>query len=260
MLYQFVDNSIAPELLLNENDHFSGELDAPLVLTEYLDFACPFCAAVSPIVSQLEEDFEGDLLVVRRHLPLETIHPNARAAARVAEAAAQQGFFEEMEELLFENQADWVGLNDPGPLFTSYAQELNLDMTQYTTDIMSAELNARITEDANDAAALQLVSTPSFFLDNQVIATPATGTQFAALIQSELDNLGEAYSIDRATGEIIVLDNSLIEDETFDVLATNAQGGTETITVTINATAATASGVLSSGLVDDAVQNEDDWL
>jgi len=260
VLYQFADETIAPELLLNETDHVSGAMDAPLVLIEYLDFACPACAAFHPIVAQLEQDFSDDLLVVRRHLPLESIHPNARAAARVAEAAGQQGKFDEMGDLLFANQADWAGLSDPLTLFTSYAQQLNLDMTQYATDLVDSDLNASITEDADNAAALQLTSTPSFFLNDQNIAPPNSVADFSTLVQTELNNLTDAYSINRSTGEIKVLNGNGVTDESFNVLATDADGNTETISVTIDAMAATSSGVLSSGLVDDAVQDEDNWL
>ncbi len=259
VFFQFADDSFASELLLNEDDHISGATDAPVVLVEYLDFACSACAAFHPIVQQLEQDFDGDLLVVRRHLPLETIHPNARAAARVAEAAGQQGQFEGMADLLFENQADWAGLADPSAVFTGYAQELRLNIAQYTTDVVNAELNLGITEDADDADTLQVSSTPTFFLNERVI-TPGTGTEFSTLIQAEIDSLQDTYKIDRLTGEIAVLRPSEITDETVDVLVTDDDGNTETIAVIIDAIAGTSGGVLSSGFVDDAIQGDVDWL
>ena len=72
---------------------------------------------ISPIVNQLEDDFVGQLLVVRRHLPLSDVHANAFAAAIAAEAAGRQGKFEEMGDLLFAHQDDWATAADPQSLF-----------------------------------------------------------------------------------------------------------------------------------------------
>src|SRR5204863_9311543 len=96
-----------------EHDHVRGAEEAPVTLVEYGDFECPFCGRAEPVVRELLADF-GDLRYVWRHLPLSDVHPHAQLAAEAAEAAAAQGAFWEMHDLLLEHQdalrpADLIG-------------------------------------------------------------------------------------------------------------------------------------------------------
>ena len=70
-----------------------------MTLLEYGDFECPYCGMAEPIVRELLGDF-GDVRYVWRHLPLNDVHPHAQLAAEAAEAAAAQGAFWEMHDLL----------------------------------------------------------------------------------------------------------------------------------------------------------------
>ena len=80
-----------------------GPADAPVTLVEYGDFECPYCGRAEPVVRELLADF-GDVRYVWRHLPLNDVHPNAQLAAEAAEAAAAQGAFWEMHDLLLDHQ------------------------------------------------------------------------------------------------------------------------------------------------------------
>src|SRR5262249_20156640 len=86
-----------------ERDHVRGPEDAPVTLVEYGDFQCPYCGRAEPVVRELLADF-GDVRYVWRHLPLRDVHPNAQIAAEAAEAAAAQGSFWEMHDLLLARQ------------------------------------------------------------------------------------------------------------------------------------------------------------
>src|SRR5207249_6046035 len=86
-----------------ERDHVRGPLAAPVTLVEYGDFECPYCGQAEPVVRELLRDF-GDVRYVWRHLPLSDVHPNAQRAAEAAEAAAEQGAFWEMHDLLLDRQ------------------------------------------------------------------------------------------------------------------------------------------------------------
>ena len=236
LIYQRAPQGRQTELLLNADDHLSGDPAAPVVLIEYLDFQCPVCARFHPIVNDLEEDFVGDLLVVRRHFPLESIHPNARVAARAAEAAGRQGQFEAMGDLLFENQTEWSDESDPTSLFESYAQDLGLDLDQYRTDVADAALDARITRDFDAALELNASGTPTFFLNNTLIANPSDAEEFAGTIEDALRAVDETFAINRETGQILVADsNGLvgINSTTVPVLVTDINDQTETIDVQI---------------------------
>jgi Na+/H+ antiporter NhaA len=83
-----------------ERDHFRGPVDAPVTVVEYGDFECPYCGRAEPVVRELLQEF-GDVRYVWRHLPLSDVHPNAQLAAEAAEAAAAQGAFCGVHDLLF---------------------------------------------------------------------------------------------------------------------------------------------------------------
>jgi Thioredoxin len=80
-------------------------------VVEYGDFECPYCGRVEPVVRELLSDF-ADVRYVWRHLPLTDVHPHTQLAAEAAEAAADQGAFWEMHDLLLRNQ-DALEFDDP---------------------------------------------------------------------------------------------------------------------------------------------------
>lgn len=83
-----------------------GAESPKVIIVEFSDFECPACAGFTPFLEQILADYPQDLAVEYRHFPL-TMHPTADEAARAAEAAALQGKFWEMHNLLFERQKDW---------------------------------------------------------------------------------------------------------------------------------------------------------
>ena len=93
-----------------ERDYVRGPVDAPVTVVEYGDFECPYCGQAEPVVRELIREF-GDVAYVWRHLPLADVHPHAQLAAEAAEAAADQGAFWEMHDLLLDHQ-DALRLDD----------------------------------------------------------------------------------------------------------------------------------------------------
>ena len=104
-----------------------------MTLVEYGDFECPYCGQAEPIVRELLQSFGDDLRYVWRHLPLTDVHPNAQLAAEAAEAAAAQGKFWEMHDLLLAHQDEL----DP-PDLRRYADELGLDVDRFWEDVRRA--------------------------------------------------------------------------------------------------------------------------
>lgn len=267
VIFQLDQANLDADLELLPDDHLSGELDASVVLIEYLDLQCPICAAYHPVVESLESQFAGDLLVVRRHLPLTSIHFNAFSAAVAAEAAARQGQFEAYADLLFDNQDDWEFEADPQSFYETYAQQLGLNLEQFRSDQSDQELTDRVQRDLDVAASLGASSTPTFFLNGQRITNPVItdgeSTEFEALIQAEIDGNDEVFSLDRETGQIRVADSSALDFEsnpsqTFIVVARDQAGGRVEFDVTVdlinvNETAPTASA-------DNYQVEEDDTL
>ena len=144
-----------------ERDHIRGPIAAPVTVVEYGDFECPYCGQAEPVVRELLRDF-ADVRYVWRHLPLNDVHPNAQLAAEAAEAAADQGAFWEMHDLLFENQ----GALRPDDLI-GYAEQLGLDVERFTNDLREHVGAARVAEDVDSADLSGVAGTPTFFINGR---------------------------------------------------------------------------------------------
>jgi Na+/H+ antiporter NhaA len=144
-----------------ERDHIRGSLDAAVTVVEYGDFECPFCGRAEPGVRELLSDF-ADVRYVWRHLPLTDVHVHAQLAAEAAEAAADQGAFWEMHDLLLENQ-NALTVED----LIAYAERLGLDVERFTNELTGHVAASRVAEDV-DSADLSFVSgTPTFFVNGR---------------------------------------------------------------------------------------------
>jgi protein-disulfide isomerase len=97
-----------------DRDHWRGGERAAVTLVEYGDYECPYSRMAFRTIQRLEQQLAGQLRFVFRQLPLTGIHPHALAAAHFAEAAALQGRFWPMHELLFSPSACPGGLRPPG--------------------------------------------------------------------------------------------------------------------------------------------------
>src|SRR5919108_413599 len=144
-----------------ERDHIRGPREAPVTLVEYGDLECPYCGRAERVVREVLSDF-ADVRYVWRHLPLSDVHPNAQIAAEAAEAAAQQGAFWEMHDLLLEHQSDL----QPRDLI-GYAEELGLDLERFREDLRRGTGAPRIEEDVDSADRSGVTGTPTFFINGR---------------------------------------------------------------------------------------------
>jgi Na+/H+ antiporter NhaA len=143
----------------SERDHVRGSLEAPVTVVEYGDFECPYCGQAEPVLRELLRDF-GDVAYVWRHLPLNDVHPNAQQAAEAAEAAAHQGAFWEMHDLLLERQ-DALAPDD----LVGYAELLGLDAERFEEDLRTRAGARRVAEDVDSADLSGVSGTPTFFVN-----------------------------------------------------------------------------------------------
>ena len=143
----------------DRRDHVRGPEKAPVTVVEYGDFECPYCGLAEPAVRELLRDF-GDVRYVWRHLPLNDVHPHAQAAAEAAEAAARQGAFWEMHDLLLDHQ-DALMARD----LLGYARSLGLDMEKFTADVRRHTGAVRVAEDVDSADLSGVSGTPTFFVN-----------------------------------------------------------------------------------------------
>lgn len=142
-------------------DHVRGPVDARLTLVEYLDFECEFCLRATGAAREVRDHFGDRLRYVVRHLPL-TVHPHAELAGVAAEAAAAQGKFWEMHDLLFTHQ-DRLEVSD----LVEYAAELSLDVDRFVADLDDDALMERVRRDVASAELSGVRGTPTFFVGDQ---------------------------------------------------------------------------------------------
>lgn len=145
---------------VSQRDHTRGGPNASVTLVEYGDFQCPYCAKAYPVVRELERRFGDDLLVVFRHNPRSFDHPRASFAAEAAEAAAEQGKFWEMHDLLFEHQSALEDID-----LVAYAKRLDLDLNRFTADLRSRKHTKRVHADELSGVQSKVISTPTFFIN-----------------------------------------------------------------------------------------------
>jgi Na+/H+ antiporter NhaA len=145
-----------------DRDHLRGPLEAPVTVVEYGDFQCPYCGMAEPIVRELLLGFSTDVRYVWRHLPLTDVHPNAQLAAEASEAAADQGAFWEMHDLLLAHQ----DALEPGDL-VDYAGQLSLDVERFENTLRGRETTVRVAEDVDSADLSGVSGTPTFFINGR---------------------------------------------------------------------------------------------
>jgi Na+/H+ antiporter NhaA len=144
-----------------ERDHIRGPLVAPVTVVEYGDFECPYCGRAEPVVRELLREFV-DVRYVWRHLPLSDVHPRAQLAAEAAEAAAEQGAFWQMHDLLLGHQ-DALRPDD----LIAYAERLGLDVERFTNDLREDTGAARVADDVDSADLSGVSGTPTFFINGR---------------------------------------------------------------------------------------------
>ncbi|HRN86295.1 MAG TPA: thioredoxin domain-containing protein [Candidatus Dojkabacteria bacterium] len=168
-------------------------VELPVVLEEFSDFQCPACGAYYPVVEKVRSEFSSEELDFQyKHLPLTTIHEYAYTSAVASEAAREQGKFEEYYRILFENQDN---LTDEDLL--NYAQELDLDIEKFKSDLQNPDIIARVENDNKEAEDRGYDSTPTFVLNGKRLTMSTNPEeQLRNAIQEKID---QAKSQQQAT-------------------------------------------------------------
>jgi len=145
-----------------ERDHIRGPEDAPVTLLEYGDFECPYCGQAEQVVRELLTSEGSNVRYVWRHLPLNDVHPHAQLASEAAEAAAAQGHFWDMYDVLLAHQ-DALEPND----LLRYAEQLGLDVERFKEDLRRHRYADRVLRDVASADESGVSGTPTFFINGR---------------------------------------------------------------------------------------------
>lgn len=168
---------------VSDQDHVLGQADAAVTLLEYGDFECPYSREGTAIASMLYEEFQGRLRFVFRHFPL-TKHPHAQQASEAAEAAAAQGKFWEMTEILFANQHALTTRN-----LIRYAEQLGLNTKQFERDLAEQRYAETVRADVLSGTQSRVTGTPTWFINSERYDGPDDRETLRAVLQRNKANV-----------------------------------------------------------------------
>lgn len=159
----------------------AGNSDAPVTIVEFFDYQCPFCLRANPALDEAIKKHPGKIHLVLKNLPL-AIHPDSLLAHEAALAAAEQGHFWEMHDLLFANPKK-VKLPD----LIGYARQLHLDVPRFQQRLESGFFKPAIDQDKALASALGITGTPSYFINGQTLSGALSAERFGQAIDDALE-------------------------------------------------------------------------
>jgi protein-disulfide isomerase len=157
-----LENFAEPEIALD--DHVRGPAGAPVTVVEYGDYECPFCRGAARDVRRMLDLYPDSIRFVFRNFPIPQLHPHAEQAAEAAEAAAAQGRFWEMYELLLRPSSAL----DVDSLL-GYARDLGLDLDRFAKEVTGAVYAAKIEQDVREGVRNGVNATPKFYVDGRRI-------------------------------------------------------------------------------------------
>ena len=160
---------------------FKGSEKARVTIVKFEDFHCPFCKQAQPTLNELLSRYNGQVRLVHKDLPLESLHPQARQAAEAARCAYEQGKFWEYHDKLYANSPK-ASADD----LKSYGKEVGLNVDSFDRCFASGKYKAVVQKDLNEGAQLGLSGTPTFFINGREISGNLPLKAFEAIIDEEL--------------------------------------------------------------------------
>lgn len=183
-LNQFQSVSVAfVHTIDTKNSPFEGPADAPVTLTLFTDFECPYCSKMPPLIEQVMKNNPKNLKVVFKNNPL-NFHKMARPAAYAALAAQEQGKFWEFHDQLFTTKKLSPESID------KIAIDLKLDMAKFKADMKSPEIIAKVEKDLKDGKQAGVTGTPTVFINGRR-PQQRSPQAYQAIINEELKKLAK---------------------------------------------------------------------
>jgi protein-disulfide isomerase len=159
---EYLGNNVRLDPTVDDRDHALGPVTARVTLVEYGDYECPYCGMAYPVVKAVQRELGIRLRFVFRNFPLAEAHAHARKAAQAGEAAAAQGKFWEMHDMLFEHQH---ALEDEDLI--GYARALGLDAERVARELEAGTYAKRVRDDFRSGVRSGVNGTPTFFINEE---------------------------------------------------------------------------------------------
>jgi protein-disulfide isomerase len=161
-----------------------GEMDAPVMVVEFSDFGCPYCARFAEdTYPQLRREYIDAGRVLWVYVPFVMgVFRNGAEAAKAGECAGEQDRFGEMKMQIYAGQDEWKTIPDATELFAAYARELALDETRFASCYREDRRGDRTVTHNRTAAALGIRATPSFLINGHLVEGSPPVEQFREIL------------------------------------------------------------------------------
>ncbi len=143
------------------NSPVKGDKNAPVIITEFSDFQCPYCAQLQSTIKEVLTAYPKEVKLVFKQYPL-SFHPHARNATKASLAAFEQGKFWEMHDLIF---ANFTKLGEDK--FKEFATQLGLNMEKFNADYSSSKYDVQIQQDITLGNNVGVTGTPTLFINGK---------------------------------------------------------------------------------------------
>jgi formate-nitrite transporter family protein len=178
------DDQARLSVAVGDSDHIQGRADAPVTMVQYGDFECPYCGQAYPILKEVRSQLGDRLRFVFRNFPITQAHPHAERAAEAAEAAAAQGKFWEMHDMLYDHQRS---LEDDD--LVHYAEDLGLDADRGKAELRDGTYRERVRQHFMSGVRSGVNGTPTFFING---ARHDSGYDLETLVEA-IQNAEQAH-------------------------------------------------------------------
>lgn len=166
--------------------YLKGSESAPVEITEYADYQCPFCQTFATLqMPTIEERLirTGRLRWRYRDFPLQQ-HQWARIAAHSAACADEQGKYWEQHDRIYEGQGEWSAARDAADHFREYAGAVGLDLGRYDECMDSGKYAGRIQGSYEEGARVGVQSTPTLLVGDRLYQGRIDSDAIARLVDS----------------------------------------------------------------------------
>jgi protein-disulfide isomerase len=174
-----------PRVELRPGGPARGPANAPVTVVEFSDFQCPYCQRAKPVLDEIATRHPSDVKIVYRHLPLDSLHPRARASAEAAACAGEANKFWEYHDKLFANNRALADAD-----LRKYAGEVGLDAAAFDECVKTRRHASAVEADEQEAKKIGITGTPAFVVNGIMLFGLQTADQLDVVIKEELAGSG----------------------------------------------------------------------
>ncbi|MBI1341296.1 MAG: thioredoxin domain-containing protein [Terrimonas sp.] len=169
------------EIIIEPKDIFVGNPDAPVTLMEFGEYESEVCAKANEIVKQLLDEYEGKIRFNFRHFPQTLIHQRSLKAGEAAVAAAQEGKFWEMHNVLFENRRN-LGTTS----LKLHSREAGVTDKKFLDHLVNGKFGWQVQDDLKEGRVLGIKEIPAFFVNGELVKGKPTFANLSKEIEAAI--------------------------------------------------------------------------